>query len=548
MIRKIFLILIFFTVVIKPQAEYVEITNRVYSFLERVETLHLITNYDEFEIPKTRKIIGNYLKEVSQSKEMLTDSDIQELNDLLIEFDLEVTDTTANSVNIFQKGYNFFSDQSKYLYFNTGKSGSLFISLLTDGEIIVADTLGMGSISSAYLLQMGGQIRGTLLNKFGFSIKGTNGKGFGDKPTALLKKELQYNFKFNENDDNFFDNTEGYLTADFDQVRFKIGRDRMNIGPGILKPILNSNSPAFDYLYLNISLDIVHFSFFHGKLLGEETVIPDSIAGPSTEYGEKYLGYHRIGFDFSRHLTLGAGELIIYGDRPVEFSYLNPFNFYKTIEHSGGDRDNAMVFIDAANNSFKNVKFYGLLFIDDISFSKINTGWWGNQVLLNAGTAIYNMGNLPADLRLEYLRIEPYTHTHRLNRNSYTSKGYSLSSMAEPNSETFFAGLNYRFTGRLLAGMEFLYYVHGANPLNEDGTLRENVGGDIQLGHRTTDADYAGFLNGDPEYTRSLTLTAAYEPFNQFIFTLRFSYISEALQNRLSQEKLESFINLSIRI
>ncbi len=548
MIRKIILFSLLFPVTLLAQAEYVEITNSVYSFLDRMETQHFISGYDEFEIPKTRRMISDKLKEILPVQESLNPSDRLQYEDLLIEFDLEMNDTTLNSVSLFSGNYDLLSQKSKYLYFSTGNTGNIFISLLGEAEMVGSDTIGTSSFNSAYLLQLGGEIRGTLLDKFGFSIKGTNGKGFGDKQTALLKRELQYNFKFNENDENYFDNTQGYFTADFSSVRFKIGRDRMNIGPGILRPVLNSYSPQFDYLYLNMGIDIVSFSFFHGKVLGNEIYKPDSVTGGSVEYGEKFLGYHRIGFDFSRHFTLGAGEMIIYGDRSLDFSYLNPFNFYKTVEHSGSDRDNAMLFLDFTNNSFNSLKFYGLLLLDDISFGKINTGWWGNQVMLNAGAAAYNIGRLPLDIRFEYLRIEPYTLTHRLSRNVYTNRDYPLSSLAEPNSETYFAGVSYRFTGRFFTGLEFYYYVHGANPLNDDGSVKKNVGGDLHLGHRTTDDTSVEFLDGDLEYVRNLSFTASYEPVNQFIFTLRFSYISEALQNRLSQEKLESFINLSIRI
>jgi hypothetical protein len=62
-------------------------------------------------------------------------------------------------------------------------------------------------------------------------------------------------------------------------------------------------------------------------------------------YGDKFLVYHRIGFNINRHFNFGVGEFIIYGRRGIDLSYLNPFAFYKSIEHSNRDRDNSMLFL-----------------------------------------------------------------------------------------------------------------------------------------------------------------------------------------------------------
>ena len=40
------------------QAEYVDVANRVYEFLERMNNLQLIENYNSFETPKTRNEIA----------------------------------------------------------------------------------------------------------------------------------------------------------------------------------------------------------------------------------------------------------------------------------------------------------------------------------------------------------------------------------------------------------------------------------------------------------------------------------------------------------
>ena len=94
-----------------------------------------------------------------------------------------------------------------------------------------------------------------------------------------MKKELQYNFKFNEKpEENFFDETQAYISADFDLVKLKLGRDSFKLGYGLNKSILDNNSPMFDYFSFKIDYDFFNFSYIHGKLLGER-LVHDSISG-----------------------------------------------------------------------------------------------------------------------------------------------------------------------------------------------------------------------------------------------------------------------------
>lgn len=532
------------------QAEYIPYDHPVYDFLNRMDSRHIISNYNSFELPKTRGQIAGYLKEVILSTDLLDNVDRAFLEDFKTEFEFDLFGTVVNSQRLIGSGdYDFFSDNEKYLFFHSeaGKA-SLFINLIAEGELLSRNQLKPAVNSTSHFGIIGGEIRGTFLNKFGFSIKGTNGNVFGDKKTALLKRELQYNYKLNENpDETFFDETEGYITADFDIVRFKLGRNRIVTGYGSIKSIFSDNSPVFDNISFDINYRFIQFSYFHGKLLGDIYYAPDSITGGSNVLTEKYIGYHRLGFNISRHFSFGVGEMIIYGDRPIDLSYLNPFNFYKSVEHSNRDRDNALLFFDVKNNSIKGLQLFGNLIIDDVSFSKLGTGWWGNQFLVNVGLFSSNLYHtLPLDLRMEYLRIEPYTFTHRLSRNSYTNFGYSLGPDLQPNSELFLFKINYRFSSELVLSTSFAYSVHGANPVNTDGSVR-NVGGDINLGHRLSDSDTAVFLDGDRQYSRKYSVDLYYEPINLIKVTLSSVLTFSSLQNSLIEKQLFTFLNLSIR-
>ena len=149
-------------------------------------------------------------------------------------------------------------------------------------------------------------------------------------------------------------------------------------------------------------------------------------------------------------MQLGLGEIVIYANRSIDLSYLNPFAFYKSVEHANQDRDNSILFFDLANNSIEGLKFYSTIMLDDIDFGKLGTGWYGNQILLNLGLYSANFYKyIPLEISLQYLRIDPYVFTHRILESNYTNLGFGLGADIPPNSETYILGFKYYFTYRL---------------------------------------------------------------------------------------------------
>ena len=508
--------------ILYSQAEYVPASHPAYAFLERLDALHLIKDYDSFQKPKTRKAIAKYLQEANHNEHALNQVDINILHDLNSEFSLEINGSTENFESLIDGDkYEPFSQKERFLYFHSDKEkGNLFINLTADGDFISSKI--NSNANSAELLNAGGIIRGTLFNTFGFYIQGSNGSSFGNKNAALQKKELQYNYKFNEsNEQTFYDDNEGHLSLDFDWINLKLGRDRLLLGYGENKAILSDYSPKFDYLQLQFHSGIFSFFSFNGKLLGQSSYLSDSVAGGVEVVKEKYIAYHRLGFNLTDNFTLGAGEIIIYGDRAFEFSYLNPFNFYKSVEHNNRDRDNAMIFFDLENRSVKGLKLFAMLLIDDINYGKIGTGWYGNQTLWDIGLSSYNLYDIvPIDIHLEYTRVEPFVFTHRLPNNNFTNFGYGLSSVIAPNSELFFSKINYRLNHRFEVAFSFSYTIHGANYLDNLGNIK-NVGGDFSLGHRVWDSETVKFLDGERQHLRKSAIDFSYEPYNEFKFILQ---------------------------
>ena len=537
------------SVCIFAQDDYIPVNHPVYDFLERMESLHIISGYNSFELPKPRSEIALYLKQVIKNKNKLSKEDAEILKDFETEFEFALFGTLKNSEGILDSGtYNIFSQKEKYLYYyNKPERASLFVNLLGEGDAInqrtYADSNWSGS--SAYGI-IGGQIEGTFLNHFGFLLKGTDGDVFGNRQVAKLVPDIAENFKYNlDPAAAFFDQTEGYLTADYDMFRIKFGRDKMQIGYGPVKSIIDDIAPTFDYLSFNINYSFFTFSYFHAKLLGQAYWEPDSINGGINVVPEKYLGYHRIGFNLSNDFNFGVGEMIIYGDRGLDLSYLNPFAFYKSVEHYQQDRDNSFLFFDINNKSLKGLKVYSTLLIDDMDFAKLGSGWYGNQTIFDFGIYSANLYYIiPLEAKLEYTEIDPYVHTHRTAQSNFTTDGYNLGSFLQPNSELFLGELDYQLTYRTRITGKFSYVIHGANPVLQNGTII-NVGGDEALGHRIFDSNFARLLGGDLEYSRIFTGTVSYEPYRQITLYLKLIYLNETLQNSIKNNQLESYFSIS---
>lgn len=536
------------SVLFAQKVGYVNSEHNIYDFLDRMNRLDFISKYDEFKIPKTISEISKHLIELSKNKSQLNNVDAKILNDYLIEFEYSINNTSNNYVNFYSelKLSHFNNEKEKFLYNYADSNFSIFANFVGEFEQYFKSDFESEKNTNSTLVNYGFQIKGDILGNFGFYAKATNGTFAGNKALTFEKKNLRYNYKYTSDPElitatDFFDQTEGYISADFDYIQFKLGRDRNLIGYGIQKSLLSAFAPELDYFSLDMNYKSFNYSYIHGKLLGEQSIVPYNDDSKRV-VKEKYFVYHRMGFDFSKHFRFGLGEIVIYGERGIDLSYLNPFNFYKSIEHSNRDRDNSAMFLDFKNNTIKGLELSGTILIDDIDFGKLGTGWYGNKLMydfsLNA-TLFYNW--IPVDLMVQYIRIEPYTFTHRYKNNSYASQNIALNDPLEPNSDSYILSLSLDPTHRMKLLMNYKYSRHGSNLRNNDSEVIFNAGGNINLGHRKSDSDNVNFLDGDLEYRRETNFSIILEPINNYFVVGSMTYRNNDLSDYKENEILTKF-------
>jgi hypothetical protein len=221
---------------------------------------------------------------------------------------------------------------------------------------------------------------------------------------------------------------------------------------------------------------------------------------------EKYIAAHRLEWDPHPRLRFGLAEAVVFGDRDPELAYLIPINVFYSAQHDLGDEDNTLISFDAAWIAHPGYKLYGEFLIDDITFGKLGSDYFGNKLGWLGGIfAVEPLGFENLDVTLEMAQLRPFIYTHQYHVNVYKHYTAPLGYRYPPNSQTLFASLRYRPHRRVALEAAFTNLRHGAN--RDD----LNAGGDINAPHLYGASDDAPFLDGDLQKTNRFDLEADYE-------------------------------------
>jgi len=366
----------------------------------------------------------------------------------------------------------------------------------------------------------GARVHGTLRGHVGFSAQATNGSIAGNLDLARRDSLISHNGSFGVTgfgrDVSFSD---GHLRVAAWGGSLEIGHERVALGLGGTQSLLlTSDLPTrFDYLRLSAVFGSFSFTHLHAALFGALSTGPEH--GPFADIRSKYLAVHLLSVGPVGGFRFSLGESVVYGGRGLELGYFNPFLVMKTQEQYLRDRDNGNMYFAMSSSPVRGLTLEGELLIDDLRFSKIGKGYWGNKTAWRATAR----GIVPYvdQLRFDcsYTRREPYVLTHFNVENNYTHDGVSLSGGGiPPNSYLLQLGFEFRPTPRLTVAARLGLGKHGANVVVRDSvkgqdTLLFNAGGDILQTRRAgIDSDTVEFLDGDVERLSRGDVLIEYEP------------------------------------
>ena len=195
-------------------------------------------------------------------------------------------------------------------------------------------------------------------------------------------------------------------------------------------PILSAKATPFNHLRLYKNLGKFNFEYFHGSLLNKTI---DEIHNENIKK-EKFLSGHRVRYEINNNLHASISELVIYGNRSPELSYMNPISLFWAQEHNLGDLDNILIAADLGYRFVPGCVLYNTLLFDELSWKDIYKDWWGNKFSYQFGIFLASKNISLPDLRIEYTATRPWTYTHP--DFSYSHRDQSLGASDGPASKT----------------------------------------------------------------------------------------------------------------
>ncbi len=508
---------------IEAQTTYFPTSHWVYDFLDRLETRGLLPRFLGDTRPMTRLAIARELLPLLSGYEAFSRAEREQLDFLKIELHEEFEQLGLKTEHP-QTGWSrlvhhpwvdpwapdlFYTNGRNLLDLSLDLPGAatpllrIWVDpvLHYDGLTAKADTLPASERVNH--LERGIAVRGSLGKHIGFYSDARDNQEWGTRryPSLVNYTRPGLGFAQASGKQIDYDETVAGVVYNRDWLTLQFGKDRNRWGPGYAGQLMISDQPtSYDQIKVEVAARNLHFTMLWAVLQHYET---------GFFYGnhqQKYLAAHRLEFSPWRFLDIGFQEMVLYSGRSFEPSYLNPLNFFRSAEHYLGDRDNAAMGLDLQLKALPKTKLYLEFLLDDVTSSKLGTGYYGNKYgMLMGGHHVNLLGIAGLDLRGEYARIRPHTYTHDTINNFQhfiTNLGHRLG----PNSEDCFIQLEYRYNRPLLLKAAWERTRHGANPagVNVGGNLYESRSG---LG----DPEYVDFLEGNLETANSLFFVTSYE-------------------------------------
>jgi hypothetical protein len=338
---------------------------------------------------------------------------------------------------------------------------------------------------------------------------------------------------------------EAMASAEFGVVSAHIGHGSLQYGPGLGESLsLSENASTYDWIRLNLNTRHFRLTSLHADLSSQANrgiiLLPSDTV--ETRYAtSRWMAFHRMEVLPFPTLSIAFSELLTYSARPTDYSYLNPISPLFFSELDNGDRDNALWVLDAVWRPFPRTELYAVLLADDLQ--GLGDIWAPDKGEPDTDRA-YDLGAsvvLPLGLEVSgrYLRLEPFVYTHWQQFNTFEQRGFPLGNSLGPNAEQLGLRVRKWLPWRGWVDLSFSQTTKGLNPLNPDGTLQKNVGGNLLLGDGNT--GFRLFEEADRQEYSLLGLEGAIEPWRGLLFTVRYQRRTPSLGDRVTDRNFLDF-------
>jgi hypothetical protein len=336
-----------------------------------------------------------------------------------------------------------------------------------------------------------------------FRIQGDwwNGTFFFDLPTAE-QSPLIDGFHRPMGSRIWLDNINGSVSYKNKYVKAALGRGKFQIGNTVSGSIILSDKVNdYDFIAAEGTIGKLKYSFMHGFILADTLIT----VGGLQRYPEKFVALHQLTYQPSEKLDVFAGEDVVYGNKGMDLSYFLPILFGRLTKHHEFDNDNLLIYCGANYRPNKRLSLYLNYAMDEITFSKIFTNWWGNKYAVQTGASLRfpsRSGDplLDKRLTLELTAIRPWTYTHYQNHSMYSHDQHPLGYVKGSNLIDLTAELDLPVTQRL----SFASQISGTVQGSEGNDWRLNYMDYFSSGLLTQEAQW---LQGDKTYSAQILNT-----------------------------------------
>ena len=318
------------------QSVNVPLKHWIYDFLDRLETKGTFYSISTKSYPLLRTEIAVILAEIETKNNLLNKAEQSLFDQLKGEFHEELELLSVKS-------------ESRYFerHLMTWREGEHNIKVDFDFAQIFDVKRGNQYKTTERTSQstMGGIIRGCLGRHFNFYVHAQNTLTRG---TDITEENFnpRYGAPITISGENVYtDEAWAYVTWQHSWFQFEFGRDQIKWGPGHRGSLMiSTENPLFEILKLKFKFNRFQFTSFHGSL--------------HSNTGAKYLAGHRLALKVLPWFYISGSEAVVYGNRNIEPSYLNPIMPYHVAEHHLGNKDNNTMAFDMTIFPFRNHKLY----------------------------------------------------------------------------------------------------------------------------------------------------------------------------------------------
>lgn len=491
----------------------------VYPFLTRLELKGAFDKPLSRSLPYSRRQIGQLLAEAMDDAPRLTPVEQQQLRYYLYLFaDALPKEASASRTPMdFEatrgsklpwKLLRMYGDP-RWAWHASGEDWLIGINLHTDIGVESVDS--EGSSGTLNRIATGLSVYGTQ-GPFGLSMAVRDAHLSGD---VDLADPHRYPVRFQNEDRSGqgfdFDETDAHVSYEIPHVYAVFGKTTNLWASGATGSLsLSNNSSPYTQLRLKLTYEPFEMTWVQGSLIQDPpityTVGTDSVHSEEL-YSEKWIAAHRYEFRVFKKLQIGVYDMVIYGNRGIDWNYLPPTTFLWSAEHYNHDRDNVLMGLDFRLTPGAGLEITANWLLDELKFSDLGSDWYGNKHGYQLGIhAVDPLGWDDSDLDAEVTLLRPYVYTHKYAINVVQHYGSNLGSPLQPNSVQYLLRLRKRPVRQLLLWGQATVTLHGAN---HDGV---NVGGDVlEAFDGETDSETTGLLDGDLERTVSGTLGFEWE-------------------------------------